>query len=330
MLAQASAQVAAAQAEVDKNNSIENQVALTEALANKQGVLAQIEGFRSEQKANDLALDREEIELTNSKLESENQLSLERKRFNAEQIEDEYLRLQRLQEIDLLEAEQEATRLQAIVDNANAGTQAKIDAQIALDEFLEQSRQQNIERDREILAEETAITEAKKSLQLQLASEVGNALGKISQLFEQGTAASKAAALAEIVIGTGVGLIQGLDIAQKSAKGTGPAAAFAFPIFYATQIAAVLGAVGQAKSILSTVKGGRGGGSTSRPTAPQTSSPQESIPPAFNIVGASGTNQLAEAIGEQEQQPVQAYVVANDVTTAQSMDRNIVEGASIG
>ena len=69
MLAQASAQVAAAQAEVDKNNSIENQVALTEALANKQGVLAQIEGFRSEQKSNDLALDREQIELTNAKSE---------------------------------------------------------------------------------------------------------------------------------------------------------------------------------------------------------------------------------------------------------------------
>ena len=196
--------------------------------------------------------------------------------------------------------------------------------------FLEQSRQQNIERDREILAEETAITESKKSLQLQLAAAVGDALGKISQLFEQGTAASKAAALAEIAIGTGIGLIQGLDIAQKSAKGTGPAAALAFPIFYATQIAAVLGAVGQAKSILSTVKGGGGVGSTPRPTAPQTSSPQESIPPAFNIVGASETNQLADAIGGQTQEPTRAYVVATDVSTAQELDRNIIEGASIG
>ena len=79
MLSQADAQIRSAQAELDKNNSIENQVALTEALANKQGVLAQIEGFRSEQKANDLALDREEIELTNSKLESESKLSIERK-----------------------------------------------------------------------------------------------------------------------------------------------------------------------------------------------------------------------------------------------------------
>jgi len=55
-----------------------------------------------------------------------------------------------------------------------------------------------------------------------------------------------------------------------------------------------------------------------------------SIPPAFNVVGASGTNQLADAIGGQTQQPTKAYVVASDVSTAQEMDRNIIEGASIG
>ena len=40
-------------------------------------------------------------------------------------------------------------------------------------------------------------------------------------------------------------------------------------------------------------------------------------------------NQLADAIGEQTQQPVQAYVVSNDVTTAQSLENNIVEGATL-
>ena len=54
-----------------------------------------------------------------------------------------------------------------------------------------------------------------------------------------------------------------------------------------------------------------------------------SQPPAFNVVGASDTNQLATAIGSQQQKPVQAYVVSNDITTAQEMDRNIIDGASI-
>lgn len=52
--------------------------------------------------------------------------------------------------------------------------------------------------------------------------------------------------------------------------------------------------------------------------------------PSFNIVGQSGTNQLAEAIGTQESKPIKAYVTSNDVTTAQGLDRNIVQGATIG
>ena len=177
------------------------------------------------------------------------------------------------------------------------------------------------------LEDDKKIAEAKADLQNKLTGEVANAVGAIGNIFEKGTAASKGAALAEIAIGTGMGFINALDIAQKSAKGTGPAAAFAFPIFYASQIAAVLGAVSQAKNILSTVKGGGGSGST--PTAPNGggSAPQ---PPAFNIVGASGETQLADAIGGQTQRPARAYVVSNDVTTAQELDRNIIEGASIG
>jgi len=176
------------------------------------------------------------------------------------------------------------------------------------------------------LEDDKKIAKAKADLQNELTGEVANAVGAIGDIFEKGTAASKGAALAEIAIGTGMGFINALDIAQKSAKGTGPAAAFAFPIFYASQIAAVLGAVSQAKNILSTVKGGGGSGST--PTAPSGggSAPQ---PPAFNIVGASGETQLADAIGSQTQRPARAYVVSNDVTTAQEMDRNIIEGASI-
>ena len=57
---------------------------------------------------------------------------------------------------------------------------------------------------------------------------------------------------------------------------------------------------------------------------------EESAPPAFNIVGASGANQLADAIGGQSQKPARAFVVSSDVSTAQEMDRNIIEGASIG
>lgn len=55
----------------------------------------------------------------------------------------------------------------------------------------------------------------------------------------------------------------------------------------------------------------------------------QEVSPEFNVIGATGQNQLAAAIAATQQQPVKAYVVSNDVTTAQSLDRNIVTEASI-
>lgn len=48
----------------------------------------------------------------------------------------------------------------------------------------------------------------------------------------------------------------------------------------------------------------------------------------FNIVGASGTNQLAAQIAAQQQQPINAYVVGSDVSTQQSLDRNRITNAT--
>ena len=252
-------------------------------------------------------------------------------KINQEAIDKEKKRLEDIQKIV-----NDATELSDLekIENERLAAQTELDLLGAT--WIEKARinafymQQIADKEKEIndekLDNDTKISDAKTDLQNKLVGNVQNAVGAIGNIFEKGTAASKGAALAEIAIGTGMGFINALDIAQKSAKGTGPAAAFAFPIFYASQIAAVLGAVSQAKNILSTVKGGGGSGST--PTAPTGggSAPQ---PPAFNIVGASGETQLADAIGSQTQRPSRAYVVSNDVTTAQEMDRNIIEGASI-
>jgi hypothetical protein len=178
------------------------------------------------------------------------------------------------------------------------------------------------------VADEKAIQDAIAFAQSANLANVQNTIGALGSLFEEGTAASKAAAIAQIAIGTGVGFVNGLDIAQKSAKATGPAAAFAFPLFYAAQIAAVLAAAGQAKKILTTVKGG---GSMSTPTAPSVGgTPSAPSAPQFNIVGQSGTNQLAQGIGSQFNQPVRAYVVGGDVTTSQQLQRQRVRTATFG
>lgn len=52
--------------------------------------------------------------------------------------------------------------------------------------------------------------------------------------------------------------------------------------------------------------------------------------PSFNVVGASRENQLAAAVtGALQDRPVKAYVVSSDVSSAQELERNIIEGASI-
>ena len=339
MLKAADAQIADAKAQLAAQDTQENRIKLINAENNKLGVKAQITGLMSEQKANDLALDKEQIELTNSKAKSESNLSIERKRFNAEQITDEVARLEALKTIDELEKEQETIRLQAIVDNANAGTQAKIDAQIVLNDFTEQSRQTELEREKEIDAARLA------SKQKTLDTIIGLA-GAESALGKAGIIAKQLLLAQELLIDLGfikskatkTVVSANLDAASSGASvatGFSKTLALGFPaaipalIGYAGAavgiVSSVLSAVGSAKSVAAS-SGASGGGAPAAISAPQI----PPTPPAFNVVGASNTNQLADAIGGQSQQPVQAFVVSGDVTTSQQLERNIVTGATIG
>ena len=125
--------------------------------------------------------------------------------------------------------------------------------------------------------------------------------------------------------------IDGAKSGTAISQGTAETAKIGFPqnipllVAYAAQavgiVSAIKGAVGKVKQTV--------GGGVSAPEI-ETPSVPTSTAPAFNIVGASGTNQLADAIAQSGQQPVRSYVVSNDVTTAQELERNIISGASIG
>lgn len=130
-LAAANAQVAAAQATYNHNQTIDNQVALTQALAAADGVRAKIAGLRSEQQMNDLALSKEENELLKVQAEATNRLSLEAQKFYASRIKSDVLRLEALKKIAMQEREIELKRLQEQIDTYAVGTQARVDAEIA-------------------------------------------------------------------------------------------------------------------------------------------------------------------------------------------------------
>lgn len=120
---------------------------------------------------------------------------------------------------------------------------------------------------------------------------------------------------------------------MATAVGTAETAKIGFP----QNIPMLIGYAAQAVGIISSIRSAtsKAKASVSLPSSSSISSgvrsaaPQAPQAPSFNLVGQGGTNQLAEAIGSQSQQPVRAYVVSNDVTTAQSLDRNIVESASL-
>jgi len=84
-----------------------------------------------------------------------------------------------------------------------------------------------------------------------------------------------------------------------------------------------------AKIVATSLSNKGGSVAASVPSAAEPSAPQIQAP-AFNVVGATQESQLAQTISQSEQQPIKAFVVASDVSTAQELERSTISGASIG
>jgi len=141
-------------------------------------------------------------------------------------------------------------------------------------------------------------------------------LNSASKLAKKGSVASKALAISSTTIST-------WDAAQQAYRSQmalkTPEAPVRAQIAWASAVAKGMLNV---KNIIAEKKpgGGSSGGGGGMPPVQ---------PADFNIIGSTGTNQLADAIGGTTQQPIKAYVVSGEVTSAQELDRNIVESASI-
>jgi hypothetical protein len=152
---------------------------------------------------------------------------------------------------------------------------------------------------------------------------VSQAFGLIAGMAEKGSKLEKAMAIGQATISG----YQGVQNAFTTASGSPIAKLWPAYPFVTAGLAGAF-AVANIRKIASTNPKGNSPPPNPSPQAPTVSTP--SIPADFNTVGASGTNQLADAIGGQVQRPTRAYVVSTDVTTAQSLDRNIITGATVG
>lgn len=165
--------------------------------------------------------------------------------------------------------------------------------------------------------EETAREELIKNQKL---NSIKQTFGQVANILGKNSAAGKAAAIAAATINTYQGVTQ---VWKNESVLPEPFATIQKVVSTATVLASGLKTVQKIKSVPKPkgVKGGdSGGGSVSggRPAAP-----------AFNIVGGSGTNQLADTIAEASNKPSRSYVVSSDVSTAQELERKTVADASI-
>ena len=317
----------AAQAQYNKNKSDANALELQRAKNEAAAIEAQIEGFRSEQKQNAMALDREAIDLNQSLIDGRTERAIKEKQFGAEQIQNDIARLTQLRIVLDEEARLEEERLENKKKLYKEGTQAFADAENELQNFRQESYQRQIKLDRDLFNAKASLTDQAISL---FGAET--AAGKAAFLIKQALAIKELFMEAKKTI-----TLASLSAARSSAaiaEGTAQTAKIGFPqnipmlIGYGLQAAGIISAVSTAIGKAKNVASGIGvGGSVETPSTPNVQT--GSTPPNFNVVGASGVTQLADVIAGQNAKPMRAYVVASDVSTAQSLERNIVKGASL-
>ena len=270
----------------------------TELLA----VEAKVTGFQSEQQTNANALKKEALELDQSRKEAINELGFEQARIEAESITNEQSRLERLIEINEAEREAEVKRLEEKRNAAKEGTQAFVDAQNEIDAVNQEAanNETNLEKQKNL---------NKKMLMTQALNDAVSILGKNSK-------AGKAIAIVQAIRDTFAG-------ANKALASAPP------PFNFISAAAVVAAGIKNVKTITATKDNPAQSASGSTTPSASSSSGPSSAPPAFNVVGDAGTDQLATALGEAANKPQRSYVVSDDVSTAQALDRNIIETAGL-
>jgi hypothetical protein len=257
-----------------------------------------------EEAAKQLAAEREAerkrlVDIENQNLQIEGEMQM--KAFDKLAEEEN----QRLQEQGQLLFDEYDARQKAI---------ATYEANITADAKEQAEERINITKAESIAREE--ITEAYISNIMRLGQGLRQIAGENKELAIAGIILEQGAALAKIAIGAQVNF-------TKNGGVTSPLAW----VGLAGDVAAGLSAVSAARKGIQDINSGTSsGGQMSFGNAQMT--PTYQTAPRFNVVGVNPMNQAAQAF--QSTGPIKTYVVASDVTTAQSLDRNKITSATLG
>lgn len=192
----------------------------------------------------------------------------------------------------------------------------------------------NKKRSLDNIAREEAEAKAKTAIRMRALDDLTSIFGAESRVGKAFLIAKQLLQARELAMEMSKTITFSAQAAARStmavAEGTAQTAKVGFP----QNIPLLIGYAAQAAGIFSAIRSAvrSSKASATLPSMPSVSegalSAAPTAAPTFNVVGTSGQNQIAQSLGNQA--PVKAYVVSGDVTTAQSLDRNIVKTASLG
>ncbi len=315
----ANQKLALAQKELDLNpQNIEAQIALKEARNGVLEIEERITGQKSEQRVNEAAL----LDEQQANLEQLRQIGKTEQELKEQELQTEFENQQRLIERTVSNEQTKNELLLAAKTEYTEGLKALEAEQTKAEQEAEAKRQKIAEKAaEEEKARDKAVADAKMAI-------VSNTLGAVTQLLGENSKAGKAAAIAQAAINTYQGVTEVWSTPSVLPE---PFATVSRIASTATVLASGLKSVQQIKSQQLPSLGGGGGGRAGGASVSQAQSQaQQAQAPAFNIVGDAGTNQIAETLGRNNNEPMKAYVVSKDISNQQELDRNIEEGASLG
>jgi DNA repair exonuclease SbcCD ATPase subunit len=217
-------------------------------------------------------------------------------------------------ETETEKVELQRTQALAEVEAIQGNEIAKRQARLEINAFYDKK---DIEAAEKTEKAKTKIAELERDAKLAFLDDVGKGLIAAGKIAGQSTGAGKALAIAGTLVSTYSAaqkayesqMIPSIDSPIRAAIAAASAIAQGLANVKAIQSVKVAGMTSDSVS---------GGGATTVEA------------PDFNVVGAGGVSQLATTLAGVTGQPLKAFVVSKEISSAQELERNITSTASIG
>jgi len=314
-----------AQMEADQKEAHDKRTARNKEISDARNKeIEQIKALKKAQLENVVALENEITKVLSDAQDKQAEFLVTKEQAEITAVNDKYFRLIELakqqgrtqEEIDTLEIAQ-----------MNEVNDIKLQGQ---DKYYADKKAQTDKDAKDEIDTAKAVADAKLAIQNATLDNISRGVNLLQSLGIKNKAIQKGLVIAENAAGIAKTIINTMAANAKAVAASPTTGGMPF-----VALNTISGAIGVATSIAATAKalsalGGGGGGAGGGAAIPTAGAGGGSATPNFNVVGNSGVNQLAGIMATKDQTPVKAYVVPSDVTTGQSLDRNIIRNASLG